>query len=77
MFGQWEPFQYLVPVSLRYVPIIFLSTSLLSFLKIFIYLAASGLSCSTRDLRCGMRDLFVVARELFTAACGLLSRCGV
>ena len=25
--------------------------------KIFIYLTASGLSCSTRDLRCGTRDL--------------------
>ena len=57
------------------------------FLIYFIYLAASGLSCSTRDLHCNMRDLslqhtgssspragsVVVAHGLSChAACGIL-----
>ena len=48
------------------------------FKKIFIYLAAPGLSCSTWDLRCRVRDLccgtwdvLVMARKLLVAVCGI------
>ena len=42
----------------------------------FFVLAASSLSCSTRDLRWGMRDLSLWS-GLFVVARGLLSSCGV
>ena len=35
----------------------------------FIYLAAPGLRCGTRDLHCGMQDLLVAAGGLLVAAC--------
>ena len=34
------------------------------FVYLFIYLAAPGLSCGTRDLHCHVRDLLVVAGGL-------------
>ena len=47
--------------------------------KLFIYLAAPGLNCSTRDLCCSMQDLLVATCGIFTVACGifLVVACGL
>ena len=46
------------------------------FVCLFVYLATSGLSFSTRDLCCGMRGLLVAAfGNLLVVACGIFS-CG-
>ena len=45
--------------------------SLSYFLKIFIYLAAPGLSFGARDLCCGTQDLQLQPAEFSVTACGI------
>ena len=56
--------------SLIHIYILFL------FLILFYYLAASGLSCGTRDLHCSLWDLALHRMGPFIAACGIF-HCGV
>ena len=50
----------------------------LYYLFIYLFLAASGLSCSTRDFHCGMQDLSLRCEDFsLVAVRGLLSSCGV
>ena len=48
------------------------------FFFLFFFLAASGLSCGTRDLRCSTRDLSLCCTgSSLVVAHGLLSSCAV
>ena len=54
----------------------FFATALQCTFFFFIYLAVSGLSCGTWDIRCRLRDPCCGTWDLLVAACGIFS-CGM
>ena len=56
--------------------LVFFKDLFIIYLFIYLFMAASGFSCGTRDLRWGVRDL-LLQRAVFIVVLGLLSSYGV